>query len=99
MPTIKVTQSDGSSETIENETHKHTPVIPKFNHYQPRVITLGIILKALKFTDGETVDKLAKSTQIPVYSLNRYLLDLEKEKKIIRSGSRYYLVRDPLESD
>ena len=99
MPTIKVTQADGSPETIEDEIHKHTPVIPKFNHYQPRIITLGIILKALKFADGETIDKLAKSTQIPVYSLDRYLLDLEKEKKIIRSGSRYYLAGDPLESD
>ena len=99
MPKMKVTQADGSSEIIEDETHKHTPVIPKFNHYQPRVITLGIILKALKFTDGETIDKLAESTQIPVYFLNRYLSDLEKEKKIIRSGSRYYLAEDPLESE
>lgn len=99
MPKMKVTQADGSSEITEDKTHKHTPVIPKFNQYQPRVITLRIILKALKFTDGETIDKLVKSTQIPVYSLNRYLLDLEKEKKIIRSGSRYYLAGDPLESD
>ena len=99
MPKMKVTQADGLLETIEDETHKHTLVIPKFNQYQPRVITLGIILEALKFTDGETIDKLVESTQIPVYSLNRYLLDLEKEKKIIRSGSRYYLIEDPLELD
>lgn len=62
MPKMEVTQADGSSEITEDETHRHTPVIPKFNHYQPRVITLRIILKALKFTDGETIDKLSKST-------------------------------------
>ena len=99
MPNLKVTQADGSSEIREDETHKHTPVIPKFNQYQPRVITLGIILKALKFTDGETIDQLSESTKIPAYSLNRYLLDLEKEKKIVKSGSRYYLTSDPLEPD
>lgn len=96
---MKVTQADGSSKITEDETHKHTPVIPRFNQYQPRVKMLAIILKEVEFTSGQTIDHLVESTQIPIYFLNRYLLDLEIEKKVAKSGSRYYSIENPLELD
>ncbi|MDP8935625.1 MAG: hypothetical protein M3N42_16170 [Cyanobacteriota bacterium] len=95
MRKMKVTQADGSSEIVEDETFRKTPIIPKFNQYQPRAKTLEVILKSLEVTNGQTVEQLAVNTNIPAYFLPKYLLDLEKEKQIGKSGPRHYLIENP----
>lgn len=97
---MKVTQADGSAKTVEDLTFKAQRTTPKFKQHQPRSKVIEIILKAIELQEGQTIDQLAISTNIPVYFLRNHLLNLEKEKKITRSGPRHYLVaKTPPESE
>lgn len=96
MPKMKLTHPDGTSEIVEDETWKNKGrIIPKFNKYQPRNQTLEVILEALRLRDGQTLDQLSISTNIPTYFLGKYLVELEKEKRIARSGPRHFLPNVP----
>ena len=91
-PKMKVTSADGTSKIVEDETWKNTRIVPRYNRYQPRTNTIETILAALRLSDGQTLEQLANSTNIPDYYLPKFLQELEKEKKVARSGPRHFLL-------
>ena len=95
MPTMKIISPDGTIRIVQDETWKNTRIVPRYNRYQPRINTLEVILESLRVNDGQTVDQLELSTNIPSYFLGKYLLELEKEGKIGRGGPRHYLLETP----
>jgi len=94
MPKMKVIQADGSFSIVEDETFKKKQTLSVGKPPMPRQKLLDTIVNALQTQSGQTIEQLVESTKIPVHYTRTYLLDLEKDKKIVRSNSRYYLVHN-----
>lgn len=89
---MKVIKADGTVTIVEDETYKFqyfTP--PKNTKFKQREQITELITNSLQAKTGQTISELSESTKIPEYILNRYLLTLERDRQISRSGSRHYL--------
>lgn len=97
MPKMKVTQADGTITIVEDNLFQKSRYYryDEFRNFKQRENLIQLILDSLENNDGQTTKELLESTKIPEHYLNRYLIDLEKDKKVTRSGSKHYL--NPLE--
>lgn len=96
---MKVTKGDGTVTIVEDESYKYPYFIPrKHTEIKQREQMIQLITSSLQANEGQTIKELTESTKIPEYLLSRYLLGLERDKQISRSGSKHYLVEGSLEN-
>lgn len=94
MAKMKVTQADGTVTIVEDNLFQKSRYYryDKFRNFKQRKDVIQLILDSLEGNGGQTTKELSESTKMPKHYLNRHLIDLEKDKKIARSGSKHYLV-------
>lgn len=93
---MKVTKADGTVTVVEDESYKYPYFTPrKYTEIKQREQVLELITNSLRVYEGQTTKELSESTKIPEHILNRYLITLERDKRLTRRGSKHYVVDVP----